>query len=244
LTFLKTTESYQQGARTMPGRYYTEPRILAEEADRVFARSWICVGRAADLPNAGDYRLAEVAGESLIVLRDQARGLHAFYNVCRHRGTRLCEGAQGCFSETLQCQYHAWTYGLDGRLIGAPHMHEVEGFDKWDYPLHRVPLEAWEGFLFVNLAREPGSFADAFAPVSGRFARYGLAGLTSARRIEYRVKANWELIMQNYSECLHCPTIHRSCRPSCRTPAGRTTSPRGRSRAGTWRSMRQTKAPR
>jgi Rieske 2Fe-2S family protein len=208
MTFLKTTESYRQGARTMPGRYYTEPRVLAEEAERIFARSWICVGRMSDLSAAGDYQVADVAGESLIVLRDQARELHAFYNVCRHRGTRLCDAAQGRFSETIQCQYHAWTYGLDGRLIGAPHMHEVEGFDKRDYPLHRVPLETWEGFLFVNLSRVPGSFAEAFAPVSHRFARYGLPGLTSVRRIEYQVKANWKLIMQNYSECLHCPTIH------------------------------------
>jgi Rieske 2Fe-2S family protein len=208
MTFLRTTESYRQGARTMPGRYYTAPEVLAEEAERVFARSWICVGRAADLARGGDYLLADVAGESLIVLRDQTGTLRAFYNVCRHRGTRLCETPRGAFSETIQCQYHAWTYALDGRLIGAPHMHEAEGFDKRDYPLHAVPLETWEGFLFVNLERGAAPFAAAFAPVMDRFARYRIPELTSVRRIEYDVRANWKLIMQNYSECLHCPTIH------------------------------------
>jgi Rieske 2Fe-2S family protein len=208
MTFVKTTESYQQGARTLPGRYYTDPRVFGDEAERIFARSWICVGRAADLPAAGHYRLAEVAGESLIVLRNRAGELDAFHNVCRHRGTRLCEAPQGRFSETIQCRYHAWTYALDGCLIGAPHMNEIEGFDKRDFPLHRVALETWEGFLFVNLAPDPEPLARVFAPVAERFARYGLPGLASVRRIEYDVKANWKLIMQNYSECLHCPTIH------------------------------------
>ena len=127
-TFLKTTESYRQGARTLPGRYYTAPEVLAEEHERIFRRRWICVGRGESIATSGDYILAEIAGESIIVLRDQAGERHAFYNVCRHRGTRLCEAPSGRLSETIQCPYHAWTYALDGRLIGAPHMHEVEGF--------------------------------------------------------------------------------------------------------------------
>ncbi|HEY7685612.1 MAG TPA: aromatic ring-hydroxylating dioxygenase subunit alpha, partial [Gemmatimonadales bacterium] len=207
-TFLRTVESYRQGARTMPGRYYTTPEIQAEEREKIFGQHWISVGRAADFSQNGEYRLAEVAGESVIVLRDQQGILRAFYNVCRHRGTRLCGAAQGRLSETIQCPYHAWTYALDGRLIGAPHMHEAEGFEKKDYPLHTVALAEWEGFVFVNLAREPRPLIEAFAPVLERFRRYNLPGLRTVRRIEYDVRANWKLIMQNYSECLHCPTIH------------------------------------
>jgi Rieske 2Fe-2S family protein len=206
--FRKTTETYHQGARTLAGRYYTSPAILDEEAEKIFARRWICVGRAESLAQKGDFLLADVAGESIIVLRDQAGGLRAFYNVCRHRGTRLCEAAQGRFSETIQCPYHAWTYGLDGRLIGAPHMGEVEGFEKQDYPLHRVRLGTWEGFLFVNLSDDAPELADALAPLAGRFDRYQIGRLRTVRRIEYYVKANWKLILQNYNECLHCPTIH------------------------------------
>jgi Rieske 2Fe-2S family protein len=207
-TFLKTVESYRQGARTMPGRYYTSPEVFTEEGDRIFARSWICVGRAASLAEPGAYQLTGVGGESVIVLRDKSGVLRAFYNVCRHRGTRLCEGDGGRFSETIQCPYHAWTYGLDGRLIGAPHMQEAEGFDKQDHPLHGIALAEWEGFVFINPAQEPAPFADTFAPLAGRFARFNLGALTVVRRIVYDVKANWKLILQNYNECLHCPTIH------------------------------------
>ena len=150
-TFLKTVESYQQGARTLPGRYYTAPEVFAAEQVRIFQHNWICVGRDAALAAPGDYFLVEIAGESIIILRDQSGERRGYYNVCRHRGTRLCEAPRGRLSETIQCPYHAWTYALDGRLIGAPHMHEVEGFDKKAYPLHAVPLAQWEGFLFANL---------------------------------------------------------------------------------------------
>jgi glycine betaine catabolism A len=144
----------------------------------------------------------------VVVLRDRTGQIRAFHNVCRHRGTRLCEASRGQLKETIQCPYHAWTYALDGRLLGAPHMHEVEGFDKRDYPLHAVAVTEWEGFIFINLQREPQPFADYFAPVHDRFSRFNLSGLAVARRIEYDVKANWKLVLQNYNECLHCPTIH------------------------------------
>jgi glycine betaine catabolism A len=207
-TFVRTIDSYKSGARTLPGRYYTSAEIFAEESDRVFAREWICVGREESITEPGAYVLADIAGESIIVLRDRAGTVRAFYNVCRHRGTRLCEAPSGRFSQTIQCPYHAWTYRLDGRLTGAPHMEDVEGFDKEDYPLHPVALGSWEGFLFVSLSRDPEPFERAFALLAGRFARFNLAALRTVRRIEYDVKANWKLILQNYNECLHCPTIH------------------------------------
>ena len=171
-SFFKTTEMYRQGARTLPGRYYTSPEIFAEEVERIFTRRWVCVGRAAELPDPGDYFLADVAGESVIVLRDQGGTLRAHYNVCRHRGTRLCEERRGRLSETIQCPYHAWTYTLDGQLIGAPHMSEVEGFHKRDYPLRSPALAEWEGFLLINLAPDPEPFAQVFAPLIGRFANH------------------------------------------------------------------------
>jgi len=206
--FLRTVDSYRQGARTMPGRYYTSAEVLEQENRKIFSREWIAVGREQAVRESGDYLLAEIAGESLIIVRDREGKLHAFYNVCRHRGTRICEPARGRFAGSIQCPYHAWTYGLDGRLIGAPHMQETEGFDKADYPLREAALATWDGFVFVSLAARPRQFAEAFAPMAGRFGRYQLASLVTERRIEYDVAANWKLVMQNYSECLHCPTIH------------------------------------
>lgn len=206
--FLKTTESYRQGAQTLPGRYYTSAEVFDEETERIFTRGWWCVGRAEDVAQPGEYFLAPVGWESLIVVRGRTGALRAFYNVCRHRGTRLCEAERGRFSETIQCPYHAWTYTIDGQLIGAPHMNEVAGFDKKQYPLRTVALAEWEGFLFVSLAQEPEPFEQAFAPVRGRFSRFNLPLLRRAHRIVYDVQSNWKLIFQNYSECLHCPVIH------------------------------------
>lgn len=208
MTFVKTVESYHQGARTMPREFYTSPAIHAEEVERIFTKSWHCVGRAERLATPGDYFLQSIAGESLIMLTDRHHVIHAYYNVCRHRGTRMCDKSEGHFSETIQCPYHAWTWTTDGRLIGAPHMNEIEGFDKSDYPLHQAAVHEWEGFLFVSLAPEPEPFARAFAPLLNRFDRFELASLKAGKRIRYEAAANWKLVFQNFSECLHCPMIH------------------------------------
>lgn len=207
-TFLKTTESYRAGARTLPGEYYTSPDVLRREHETIFARHWICVGREGDVAQGGDFMLAQVAGESLIVVRDRSGVIRAHFNVCRHRGTQLCTLARGQFPETIQCPYHAWTYRLDGRLIGAPHMQGTPDFSLEDYPLHQAAVALWQGFVFVNIAEQPRSFEAFIAPLEGRFDRFNLPVLATVRRIEYEVQANWKLIMQNYSECLHCPTIH------------------------------------
>ncbi|HET9334761.1 MAG TPA: aromatic ring-hydroxylating dioxygenase subunit alpha [Gemmatimonadota bacterium] len=207
-TFLETTETYREGARTLPRRYYTASEIFAAEEERIFRREWLCVGREEEIASPGEYFLASVAGESLIVVRDETGACRALFNVCRHRGTRLCETERGRLARSIQCPYHAWTYGLDGRLIGAPDMDRVPGFDRADHPLHRAGIASWEGFLFVNLSAEPIPFQTEYAPILERFARFGIAGLRAWRRIEYDVRANWKLLFQNYSECLHCPVIH------------------------------------
>jgi glycine betaine catabolism A len=207
-TFQRTSATYQTGARTMPGELYTSPDILAEERERIFARAWHCVGRTSAVAAPGDFVVRTVAGESLIMLRDRRGELHAHFNVCRHRGTRLCETTAGHFSETIQCPYHAWTYATDGRLIGAPHMQDVEGFDKRDYPLHSAAVAEWEGFMFVNVATDPEPFETWFAPMLGRLTRFGLGALAVGHKATYEVAANWKLVFQNYSECLHCPMIH------------------------------------
>src|SRR6266581_6682783 len=166
--FLEATEVYREGQRTLPGHYYTSPEIYAVEQERIFAERWVCEGRAAEVSNPGDYVLRTIAGESVIVVRGRDGALRSFYNVCRHRGTRLREDPRGRFSETIQCPYHAWTYSIDGRLIGAPHMQEVAGFDKKDFPLHQAAIAEWEGFVFVNIAKDPTPFEKEFDPMIGR----------------------------------------------------------------------------
>jgi len=208
--FLKRSETYVQGSMMLPRKYFTQEEIFTQELERIFYRHWICVGRASQIRNPGDYFLQTVGRESLIILRDKSGKLRAHYNVCRHRGTRLCEQPHGRLSETIQCPYHAWTYALDGRLIGAPLMQDVIGFEKHDYSLHRASLSEWEGFIFANLSIESEPFEAAFSPIMQRFTRFNLPVLEVARHIEYEVQANWKLLFQNYSECLHCPTLHPS----------------------------------
>ena len=221
--FRKTAESFTAGAKTLPQRYFVSPEVFAEEQDKIFSAQWVCVGHQSQIAKAGDYFLAQIAGESLIVVRDQKSEIRGFYNVCRHRGTRLKEDSCG-HASAIQCPYHAWTYGLDGRLIGAPHMDEVPGFDKAEYSLHAVNLALFEGFIFVNLAKTgtrlrseatarqaPEDFISLerwFAPLAGKFSHWNLSILRSARRIEYDLRANWKLIFENYSECYHCPGVH------------------------------------
>lgn len=204
----KPRELPTHGQTTLPRRYFTDPALLAEEEEKLFRRQWLCVDREEKVARPGDYFLLEVAGESIIILRDQQGTVRAFYNVCRHRGSRICEEHQGQFSETIQCPYHAWTYGLDGRLIGAPATHDLEGFRKADWPLKPVPLALWEGFIFINLAENPASFEETHAPLLGRFTRFAMPSLRLGKTIEYDIKANWKLIVQNYSECYHCPLVH------------------------------------
>src|ERR1044072_2018301 len=125
-SFRKTIDSSRRRPPTMPRDRYTSPAIFAEERERIFARHWNCVGRLSAFTKPGEFQVRTVAGEQLIVVRDRGGGLPAFSNICRHRGTRLCRESSGQMSETIQCPYHAWTYALDGRLVGAPHMNEAE----------------------------------------------------------------------------------------------------------------------
>ena len=207
-TFHKTAAAYREGAHTMPREYYTSSEILADERERLFPHLWHCAGRASTLADAGDFIVRDVAGESLIVVRGRDGVLRSFFNVCRHRGTRLCRETEGQFSETIQCPYHAWTYSIDGRLIGAPQMQDVPGFEKNNYPLHRVAVAEWEGFVFVNIDENPQPFEEWFAPMLQRLRRFKLGALKVGHRATYDVHANWKLVFQNYSECLHCPVIH------------------------------------
>jgi Rieske 2Fe-2S family protein len=204
---------FTSGTKSLPQKYFVSPEVFAKEQAEIFSKEWLLVGHQSQIPKAGNYIVQEVIGESLIVIRDKNGEINGFFNVCRHRGTRLMEDACG-HSSTIQCPYHAWTYALDGRLIGAPHMDEVPEFDKADYSLHRVNLGLWEGFIFVNLgdaSTERGSYRsleECFAPLNGKFSHWNMSILQPAKRIEYDVRANWKLMFENYSECYHCPGVH------------------------------------
>ena len=208
---------------TLPRRFYADPEFYRAELERFFFNRWICAGRADQIPDAGDYFTRTLADESIIVARDGSGAIHALFNVCRHRGTRLCDSAEGHFVDRIQCPYHAWTYDLRGRLVAAPHM--PSGFCKDEYPLHRAGCKVWDGHIFVFLRALPGlpdppdlpdppglpgppGLRDQLGDLPARFAAWRMGELRLGRRIVYDVKANWKLIVLNYNECLHCPNLH------------------------------------
>jgi Rieske 2Fe-2S family protein len=195
-------------AHLLPPRVFHDPAVHAWEQEAWFARTWLCVGREDDAPEPGSYFLAQVAGESLVVVRGRDGELRSFYNVCRHRGATILEEDRGSLVR-IQCPYHAWTYELDGTLRGAKHIDTLIDFERADQGLVPVRLERWAGFVFVNLAGSAAPpLAEALVDLPDVLARFPLGDLRRAKRIEYEVNANWKVIAENYSECYHCPGVH------------------------------------
>lgn len=202
-------------ASTLPGRYYYDPLIFEQEQERLFSRMWVCVGRADAIVGPGAYQVVSVGRESVIVVRNRDGVLNAFLNVCRHRGARLCPEAAGQLKGAIQCRYHAWTYGLDGRLIGAPNVLNDEQFDRTAYGLFPVALEVWEGLIWLNLDENPEPLDTQLRPILETrfgdyttFARYGIGKLNVGKTIVYDVQSNWKLILENFMECYHCGPMH------------------------------------
>ena len=194
-------------AKTLPAAYYVDRAYFDREMERLFARMWVWAGRVEQVERPGQFFVRELVGESVIVTRGPAR-VNAFYNVCRHRGTRLCTAPDGTFAGSIQCPYHAWTYDLDGRLIGAPHMEEVPHFRRDEHPLHTVAADVWDGHVFISLNPDPPPLAAQLGPLPEKFRPWRMGELRLGHRIVYDVRANWKLIVQNYNECLHCPNLH------------------------------------
>ncbi|MFD8077621.1 aromatic ring-hydroxylating dioxygenase subunit alpha [Streptomyces sp. NPDC059718] len=200
---------------TLPGSYYTDPGIFAQEQERIFEAMWFCVARSSELGRPGAFRTVDVGRESILVTRSRDHAVRAFYNVCRHRGARLLTEEGGEVRRAFQCPYHAWTYDLDGRLVAAPNLTKMPDVGRTEYGLVPVHVREWLGYVWVCLAEDPPSFEEqVVGEVVARLGdvesleRYGIEDLRVGRRIVYDVRANWKLIVENFMECYHCATIH------------------------------------
>lgn len=194
-------------ASTLPGRVFHDPEVFAFEWRAWFMRDWLCVGRAEEAAQAGDFFCVELGVESIVIVRGNDGELRAFRNVCRHRGARLIEDASGNMVR-FQCPYHAWTYDLQGRLRQPRYTQTLEQFDCADFGLFPVRLETEHGFVFISLHDSGEPLSATLGTLPDTFARYPLSELRCAVRMEYDVAANWKALMENYSECYHCPGVH------------------------------------
>lgn len=195
-----------EAAQAMPVSVYTSPEFLELEQSEVFARSWLCAGRADALKNPGDYLTMEISGEPLIVLRDQSGGLRALSNVCRHRMSKLLEGRGS--ARAIVCPYHAWTYSLDGTLRGAPAMEMNESFSKPDICLPQIRCVDWQGWIMVTLDPELPEPAALFADVDGLVGYLNMSDYVETFREEHRWNTNWKILAENFMESYHLPMCH------------------------------------
>jgi Rieske 2Fe-2S family protein len=207
--------------KSLPSSWYHSAAIFQIEKERLFCREWFCVAREAELPLPGDHRVLDLFGESVLLVRNRTGDLRAFYNVCRHRGARLCraEGDRDVWGVALAggvgggrlivCPYHRWSYDLEGALVSAPHLAVGPEFAKADFHLYPVGVACWGGFVFVHLT--PAAAAPLATQLGGipeRVQRYPLAQLRIGATRRYEVAANWKILCENYNECYHCGAVH------------------------------------
>ncbi|OGS52839.1 MAG: 2Fe-2S ferredoxin [Erythrobacter sp. RIFCSPHIGHO2_12_FULL_63_10] len=194
---------------SLPAWTYRDPEFFALELERVFRPSWQVVCHESDVPAAGDWHTLDYCGESVIVVRGTDTHLRAFTNVCRHRGSRIVDGSQGC-AKKLVCPYHAWTYELDGRLSGVPDSASYPTLDRAKAGLAPVEMEVWRGFIFVRLADDGGpSVASMMAPYEAMVEPYRFGELKALGRVTLRPRqVNWKNVGDNYSDGLHIPVAH------------------------------------
>lgn len=191
---------------TLPANLYIDPAVLEREREEIFSRTWQIVGRRDQVSNPGDFFTAELAGEPLLMVRDQNGELRGFYNVCRHRAG---PPAEGCGSrKVFRCGYHGWTYALDGRLLNAPEFEGVQDFRALDFGLVPVRAEEWGAWVFVNLDDKAESLAASLRQLPDHTRRFNLDRLKFYERRDYVMECNWKVYVDNYLEGYHLPSVH------------------------------------
>ncbi len=201
-----TAHSDLTRAWTLPSEFYTDPAILAEEKQKIFATTWQVAGHVRQLCNPGDYLTVEIAGEPLLIVRDGGSELRAFYNVCKHRAG---PPAEGCGSrKVFRCGYHGWTYSLEGKLLNAPEMESTEDFCYEEFGLTPIRVEEWSGLVFVNLDLCAPSLRHSFGHMPQQAARFGFEQMRFFHRREYVMECNWKTYIDNFLEGYHLPSVH------------------------------------
>jgi phenylpropionate dioxygenase-like ring-hydroxylating dioxygenase large terminal subunit len=194
---------------SLPAWLYTDPGFFALERQRLFRAAWQIVCHVSDVPEAGDYQAFDFLDEQILTLRGEAGVVRSFHNVCRHRASRLADGTSGNCGHRLVCPYHAWSYGLDGRLAAVPRWQGFEGLDLAEHGLVPVEQEIWRGFVFVRLEAGGPSVAEMMSPYAAEIDAYDFEGLRPRGKVVLRQRpVNWKNVGDNYADGLHIPVAH------------------------------------
>jgi Rieske 2Fe-2S family protein len=196
--------SYQPGW-SLEQSFYADPTLFEIDIKKVFMRYWLCAGHVSSIPRPGDYFTCEIADESIIVIRADEEHIHALFNVCRHRGSRICTEEAG-HAKKLVCPYHQWVYERDGSLVHARHM--PADFDLSGFGLHRAHCRVAEGLIFISLANEPEDFSPFERDIVPRLRPHNLWRTKVCHKATYHIRANWKLVVENSRECYHCGAGH------------------------------------
>lgn len=194
-------------ATMLPPAAFADQRVLDWELDNLFG-GWVCMGHISAVAEQGSYLMREIGPTSVFAVGGTDGGPRAFLNTCRHRGARLLTDTEGSVRKRIQCPYHAWSYDLDGNLVAAPHMDEIENFDRSCNGLLEVRSTVVGGLLLVDLSGTAPDPAEHVGDLASMLERYRLADLELGSGTVYDVAANWKGIAENYNECLHCPGVH------------------------------------
>ncbi|MBV9316700.1 MAG: aromatic ring-hydroxylating dioxygenase subunit alpha, partial [Gammaproteobacteria bacterium] len=194
--------SAQRPGHALSREFYCDAELFEREVRRLILRHWHCVGHHSQIRKPGDFFTTSFCGEPLLIVRGQDREVRALLNVCRHRGSRVCTQESGhARGGVFVCPYHAWSYGLDGRLRAARHM--PDEFDRAAHGLKWFHTRIIEGLILVSFADSPLGLEHVEAALAGSARAYGWAEAQVAHREIYRVQANWKLAVENYMECYH-----------------------------------------
>ena len=202
---IKELLNNQQEDWSLDQKFYKDTSIFDLEKHNIFYNSWIFIGHESQIPNKGDFFVYKLLDEEIIVLRNKENKVKAFFNVCRHRGSRVCLEEKGNTSR-FSCPYHSWTYNLDGKLLAAKGLRE--GIDKSKLGLHPCNIEAASGMLLINLSDNPQSLKNLKSDLKEPFEMFGFKDLKVAAHKNYPIASNWKLAVENYQECYHCAPAH------------------------------------
>lgn len=189
-----------------PGEIYSSPEVYALEKERIFMRDWLCVGRAEEVPDPGSYMTLRIFDEPVLIVRNKESRINAFANLCLHRGVEIATGAGR--ARVFSCPYHAWTYDLDGQLVGASFMTETRDFSPANCRLKTVAVGEWAGWIFINLQRDPPPFEEAISEFAADLDFLQMEECRIGTKLIVEVETNWKFVVENLMDVYHARTLH------------------------------------